>query len=115
MHIQIRQCQDSLQAFHRFLIQISYASSCKCLSDKKRFPSFVRTTPSDDFQSSAIARLVKYFHWVYMGVLAVGDEYGKSAVAQFITEAEHDGICIAFNEVLNPEHPINNLKHIGNS
>uniref|UniRef100_A0A8C4QJT8 G-protein coupled receptors family 3 profile domain-containing protein n=1 Tax=Eptatretus burgeri TaxID=7764 RepID=A0A8C4QJT8_EPTBU len=92
---------------------ISYAASCKCLSDKKMFPFFLRTIPSDDYQATAIAHLVRHFQWVYVGVVAIDDAYGKSAVAQFLAEAEQHGLCVAFNEVLHHDHNDENLKNIG--
>jgi len=77
------------------------------------FPFFLRTIPSDDYQATAIAHLVRYFQWVYVGVLAIDDAYGKSAVAQFLAEAEQYGLCVAFNEVLDHDHNDENLKNIG--
>uniref|UniRef100_A0A8C4QM07 Vomeronasal 2, receptor 1 n=1 Tax=Eptatretus burgeri TaxID=7764 RepID=A0A8C4QM07_EPTBU len=80
--------------------QLTYASGCKCLSDKRVFPSFLRTFPSDKHQASALADLVQHFGWLYVGTLAVNDDFGRSGVAQFIAEAEDNGVCLAFREIL---------------
>uniref|UniRef100_A0A8C4Q5Z2 G-protein coupled receptors family 3 profile domain-containing protein n=1 Tax=Eptatretus burgeri TaxID=7764 RepID=A0A8C4Q5Z2_EPTBU len=75
-----------------------FSATCKCLSDKKQFPSYLRTDPSDVHQASAIVHLVQHFSWIYMGVLGVDDDYGLKGVTQFIIESEKNGLCIAFND-----------------
>uniref|UniRef100_A0A8C4X1N0 G-protein coupled receptors family 3 profile domain-containing protein n=1 Tax=Eptatretus burgeri TaxID=7764 RepID=A0A8C4X1N0_EPTBU len=96
-----------------YIPQVSYFSSCKCLSDKRLFPSFLRTIPSDAHQASAIALLVNYFGWLYIGTLAAHDEYGQSGVAQFVAEAEHAGACIAFRKILPKVFNANMIQHLG--
>ncbi|MGH0140290.1 UNVERIFIED_CONTAM: hypothetical protein FKN15_046071 [Acipenser sinensis] len=78
--------------------QISYFSSIPILSDKQQFPSFLRTIPSDTFQSKAFAYLVKYFGWKWVGTLAEDIEYGTQGVQLFKQEVKKLGICIAFAE-----------------
>ncbi|XP_062926230.1 G-protein coupled receptor family C group 6 member A isoform X2 [Mobula hypostoma] len=80
--------------------QISYSASAKILSDKIRFPAFLRTIPSDSFQSKAIANLVHTFDWNWVGTIASDDDYSRSGIDDFISEAERLGICIAFREVI---------------
>ena len=74
--------------------------TCKCYSDKKRYPSFFRTVPSDSYQSAALAGLAILFGWSYIGVIEGVDEYGKFGVAQFVEEVQKAGMCIAFHQKL---------------
>ncbi|MBN3281742.1 GPC6A protein, partial [Polyodon spathula] len=80
--------------------QISPTSSASVLSDKVRYPSFLRTIPSDVHQTKAVAELVARFKWNWVGVIANDDDYGKSAVQSFVANAEKLGICIAFQELI---------------
>ncbi|XP_051880755.1 G-protein coupled receptor family C group 6 member A isoform X2 [Pristis pectinata] len=80
--------------------QISYSASAKILSDKTRFPAFLRTIPSDTFQSKAMAMLVQKFGWNWVGTIASDDDYSRSGIDSFISEAERLGVCIAFQEII---------------
>ncbi|XP_069744420.1 G-protein coupled receptor family C group 6 member A-like [Narcine bancroftii] len=78
--------------------QISFASSASILSNKGRFASFFRTVPSDIHQTMALAKLVGYFKWNWIGIIATDDEYGTSAVTDFTSQAQMHNICIGFHE-----------------
>ncbi|XP_078255751.1 G-protein coupled receptor family C group 6 member A [Rhinoraja longicauda] len=80
--------------------QISYSASAKILSDKTRFPAFLRTIPSDTFQSKAMAMLVQTFGWNWVGTIASDDDYSRSGIDSFISEVEHHGACVAFQEII---------------
>ncbi|XP_068613888.1 extracellular calcium-sensing receptor-like [Brachionichthys hirsutus] len=80
--------------------QVSYFSSCACLSDKKEFPTFLRTMPSDLFQVGALVQLVKYFGWTWVGVIAGDDAYGRGGARIFADEVRRFGACVAVYEII---------------
>ncbi|XP_061683495.1 extracellular calcium-sensing receptor-like isoform X2 [Syngnathoides biaculeatus] len=83
--------------------QVSYFSSCACLSDKKEFPAFLRTMPSDFFQVDALIQLVKHFGWTWVGVIAGDDAYGRGGANIFANEVRKLGACVALHEII-PKH-----------
>ncbi|XP_029441478.1 extracellular calcium-sensing receptor-like [Rhinatrema bivittatum] len=78
--------------------QISYAASVATLSDKSRFPSFLRTTQSDEYQSLGIARLITFFGWTWIGILAEDSDYGQIGSQMLKEELIKAGVCVAFHE-----------------
>ncbi|XP_039616976.1 extracellular calcium-sensing receptor-like [Polypterus senegalus] len=79
---------------------ISHGASCACLSDKKLFPSFLRTIPSDFYQSRALVELVKYFGWTWVGAIRSDDDYGNYGMAMFLQIAREKGVCIEYSEAI---------------
>ncbi|XP_047662250.1 G-protein coupled receptor family C group 6 member A isoform X2 [Tachysurus fulvidraco] len=80
--------------------QISYASTADILSDKSRFPAFLRTVPSDVHQTSAMVQLLSERKWTWVGFLTTDGDYGRAALDSFISQATNSGICVAFTEIL---------------
>ncbi|XP_034024144.1 LOW QUALITY PROTEIN: extracellular calcium-sensing receptor-like [Thalassophryne amazonica] len=80
---------------------VSYFATCSCLSDRKKFPSFFRTIPSDAFQVRAIIKILKHFGWTWVGLLVDDDDYGLQAARSFQSDLVESGEgCLAYLEVL---------------
>uniref|UniRef100_A0ABI7X9G4 G-protein coupled receptor family C group 6 member A n=1 Tax=Felis catus TaxID=9685 RepID=A0ABI7X9G4_FELCA len=80
--------------------QVSYESTAEILSDKIRFPSFLRTVPSDFYQTKAMAHLIEKSGWNWIGIIATDDDYGRMALNTFAVQTTANNVCIAFKEVL---------------
>lgn len=88
-------------AFLRALcLQVSYFASCACLSDKRKFPYFFRTIPSDVNQADALARLVKHFGWTWVGTVGADDDYGRTGIDMFTAAVTRLGVCVAYRVVI---------------
>ncbi|XP_067363670.1 extracellular calcium-sensing receptor-like [Channa argus] len=91
---------------------ISHFATCACLSNRKEYPTFFRTIPSDYYQSRALAKLVKQFGWTWIGAIATNNEYGLDGIAAFIQAAKEFGVCIEFSEAFLSSDPPESLQKI---
>ncbi|KAG1946661.1 extracellular calcium-sensing receptor-like, partial [Pimephales promelas] len=80
-----------------FADYISPSASCECLSNRKDYPYFFRTIASDYHQSRALAFLIKYFGWSWVGAVNSDNDYGNYGMAIFLNTAEKEGICVEYS------------------
>lgn len=79
------------------VFQISHSATCACLSNRRDYPSFFRTIPSDLYQSKALAKLVKHFGWTWVGAIRTNSDYGNDGMATFLEAAEREGVCVEYS------------------
>ncbi|XP_035381301.1 extracellular calcium-sensing receptor-like [Electrophorus electricus] len=94
--------------------QVSHSSTCACLSDKSQFPAFFRTVPSDHHQAAALARMVKYFGWTWIGAIRSDTDYGNIGMASFLKAAQQEGICVEYSEAYYRTQAHNKLERVAN-
>uniref|UniRef100_A0A3B4CGU3 G-protein coupled receptors family 3 profile domain-containing protein n=1 Tax=Pygocentrus nattereri TaxID=42514 RepID=A0A3B4CGU3_PYGNA len=93
---------------------VSPYSTCACLSDKTQYPSYFRTVPSDDHQATAMAKLVKYFGWTWIGAVRSDTDYGNYGMASFLKAAQEEGICVEYSESYYRTQPRSKLERVAN-
>uniref|UniRef100_A0A8C1K309 Extracellular calcium-sensing receptor-like n=1 Tax=Cyprinus carpio TaxID=7962 RepID=A0A8C1K309_CYPCA len=91
---------------------VSHYATCSCLSDRKKYPSFFRTIPSDAFQVRAMVQILRHFEWTWVGLLYSDDDYGIYAAQLFQQEMQLFGHCVAFSEILPNDHNPRDIQRI---
>uniref|UniRef100_A0A8C5MSF7 G-protein coupled receptors family 3 profile domain-containing protein n=1 Tax=Leptobrachium leishanense TaxID=445787 RepID=A0A8C5MSF7_9ANUR len=94
------------------LAYISHHSSSPILSDHIQFPSFLRTIPSNIYQSKGLADLVVHFRWTWVGLVASDNDYGQVGIQIIQQEIVKAGACVAFSENILTSYPDRNAPHI---
>ncbi|XP_069491902.1 extracellular calcium-sensing receptor [Ambystoma mexicanum] len=95
-----------------YIPQVSYASSSRLLSNKNQYKSFLRTIPNDEHQATAMADIIEYFRWNWVGTIAADDDYGRPGIEKFREEAEERDICIDFSELISQYSEEEDIQHV---
>ncbi|XP_051725936.1 extracellular calcium-sensing receptor-like [Ctenopharyngodon idella] len=81
------------------------------VADKKKYPSFFRTIPSDAFQVQSMVQILNHFGWTWVGLLYSDDDYGIYAAQSFQKVVQLFGGCVAYSKIL-PQNNPREIKHI---
>ncbi|EDL81215.1 taste receptor, type 1, member 1, isoform CRA_b [Rattus norvegicus] len=79
---------------------VSYEASSVVLSAKRKFPSFLRTVPSDRHQVEVMVQLLQSFGWVWISLIGSYGDYGQLGVQALEELAVPRGICVAFKDIV---------------
>lgn len=75
--------------------QISPTASSDLLSNKNKYPYFVRMAPPDRYQVAAMLSLIRHFRWSYVAIIYSRGSYGESATERMKQLASGLSVCIA--------------------
>jgi len=73
---------------------VSPTASSDVLSDKTRFPFFLRMAPPDRYQVDAMLHVIEHFNWTYIATVYSKGSYGENAVEQLRAAATRHSVCI---------------------
>ncbi|KAL7879125.1 hypothetical protein AOLI_G00100990 [Acnodon oligacanthus] len=79
---------------------ISYFATCTCLTDKRVYPSFLRTVPSDVFQVRALVQLMAHFGWRWVGTIGTDEDYSRYGIQAFTEKLGEWGGCVDFHRTI---------------
>ncbi|RUS75967.1 hypothetical protein EGW08_016274, partial [Elysia chlorotica] len=74
---------------------VGLAATLAELSDKTKYPGFVRTMPSDVLQAQAIIDLALEFQWSYIVGIFSNDNYGQMGMERLQALAVEHRICVS--------------------
>lgn len=81
--------------------QVSYGVGSSRLSNKIKFPSFLRTVHSNDGMIEVIVKIIVHFNWRWVAFLNSDNDYGRDGLDLFIKKIDGTDICLAYTNALN--------------
>ncbi|XP_041700861.1 taste receptor type 1 member 1 [Coregonus clupeaformis] len=80
---------------------VNYGSSSSVLSEKWKYPSFMRTTPSNKDLIQLIILIIQHFNWNWVAFISSSDENSQNGLQLFKSKLEDTKICLAYAKELN--------------
>ncbi|KAF7691344.1 gamma-aminobutyric acid type B receptor subunit 2 [Silurus meridionalis] len=96
---------ESLEGWN--LVQLSFAATTPVLADKKKYPNFFRTVPSDNAVNPAVVKFLNYYNWSRVGTLTQDVQRFSEVRNDLTNELEKADIQIADTESFSNDPCIN--------
>uniref|UniRef100_A0A8B9KRT5 Gamma-aminobutyric acid type B receptor subunit 2 n=1 Tax=Astyanax mexicanus TaxID=7994 RepID=A0A8B9KRT5_ASTMX len=87
---------ESLEGWN--LVQLSFAATTPVLADKKKYPNFFRTVPSDNAVNPAVVKFLNHYNWSRVGTLTQDVQRFSEVRNDLTSELEKADIQIADTE-----------------
>ncbi|XP_030597737.1 gamma-aminobutyric acid type B receptor subunit 2 [Archocentrus centrarchus] len=100
---------ESLEGWN--LVQLSFAATTPVLADKKKYPNFFRTVPSDNAVNPAVVKFLNYYNWSRVGTLTQDVQRFSEVRNDLTNELEKADIQIADTESFSND-PCGNVKKL---
>ncbi|KAG7317138.1 hypothetical protein KOW79_019436 [Hemibagrus wyckioides] len=96
---------ESLEGWN--LVQLSFAATTPVLADKKKYPNFFRTVPSDNAVNPAVVKFLNYYNWSRVGTLTQDVQRFSEVRNDLTNELEKADIQIADTESFSNDPCVN--------
>ncbi|XP_061115112.1 taste receptor type 1 member 2-like [Conger conger] len=91
------------------LPMVNYGSASSSLSNKKAFPSFLRTVSSNRGQVQLIIRILERYKWNWVAFISCDNDYCQDALQLFIDGIRETSICLAYQAELTKDSKHNTI------
>ncbi|XP_053120393.1 vomeronasal type-2 receptor 26-like [Hemicordylus capensis] len=78
--------------------QVTYSFLQAGMNEQAWHPSIYQMMPNEAFQYRGIVLLLLYFHWIWVGIIAMDDDKGIHFMRTLTLMFNHNGVCVAFTE-----------------
>ncbi|XP_063042041.1 gamma-aminobutyric acid type B receptor subunit 2 [Engraulis encrasicolus] len=96
---------ESLEGWN--LVQLSFAATTPVLADKKKYPNFFRTVPSDNAVNPAVVKFLRSYNWSRVGTLTQDVQRFSEVRNDLTNELDKADIQIADTESFTNDPCIN--------
>ncbi|XP_061114576.1 gamma-aminobutyric acid type B receptor subunit 2 [Conger conger] len=100
---------ESLEGWN--LVQLSFAATTPVLADKKKYPNFFRTVPSDNAVNPAVVKFLNHYNWTRVGTLTQDVQRFSEVRNDLTSELEKADIQIADTQSFSND-PCVNVKNL---
>ncbi|XP_039203192.1 vomeronasal type-2 receptor 26-like [Crotalus tigris] len=76
--------------------QLTFGTFSPIHGEKNVFPSLYQMVPNEMHQFTGVIRLLQHFRWIWIGILAVDDDYGDMFLQKIEPLLSENSICYAF-------------------